>query len=747
MLHPFLTHYQTFDPATGDLQHRPARTGRVERRERQLERLAAVRRSTSRPYAGKQVEVSITSLSDWGFQQFPGVFIDDIDVSTGEGNTSFEDDADPMDGWTVPGAPQDADGIEGPNRNDWVRRGGLGIKEGAAVATDDTLYMGFGFEGITGAATRNADHGPRDRLPPSLTTSRGGGVGASAHAVSWAASDGERRTRLVEARRDSDGRADRHRAAAGGRRRRRPRRRAGRARRAARGARWSESARSSTRLGDAAEPVYGVSTGFGSLADTCIPPERREELQRALIRSHAAGMGPPVEREVVRAMMLLRARTLAMGHSGARPVVVDTMLALLNAGITPVVPEHGSLGASGDLAPLAHCALALIGEGEVRTGRASGPAADALAARHRAAHARRQGGPGADQRHRRHARHAGAGARTTSSALLRARRRRRRDVGRGAARHRPRLRRGPDRAAPAARPGGAARRTCAGCSRARAIVASHRTATIRGAGRLLAALRAAGARRGARHPRATPSASPRPSCARRSTTRWSCPTAGSSRAATSTARRSAFACDFLAIAAAEVGAIAERRTDRLLDPTRSHGLPPFLADDAGRQLGPDDRPVHAGGDGRREPAARRARQRRLAADERDAGGPRLDGLGRGAQAAPVVANLARILAVELVCAARGARAARAAGSRQPATAAALGALRDARVAGPGPRPLAGARARRGRGAGRASGAAARARSSADDRGARSERAHVRCARRAAPSCPAAAGSRRPRCGC
>ena len=112
-------------------------------------------------------------------------------------------------------------------------------------------------------------------------------------------------------------------------------------------------------------PTYGVSTGFGSLATTPIPAERREELQRALVRSHAAGMGPPVEAEVVRAMMLLRARTLAMGYSGARPVVAETILELLNADLTPVVPEHGSLGASGDLAPLAHCALTLIGEGEV----------------------------------------------------------------------------------------------------------------------------------------------------------------------------------------------------------------------------------------------------------------------------------------------------------------------------------------------------------------------------------------------
>src|SRR5213082_1108662 len=113
------------------------------------------------------------------------------------------------------------------------------------------------------------------------------------------------------------------------------------------------------------EPAYGISTGFGSLAMVRIPAGARRELQRALVRSHAAGIGPEIEREVVRAMMLLRARTLAMGCSGARPEVAEAIVALLNAGLTPVVPEHGSLGASGDLAPLAHCALALIGEGDI----------------------------------------------------------------------------------------------------------------------------------------------------------------------------------------------------------------------------------------------------------------------------------------------------------------------------------------------------------------------------------------------
>lgn len=114
------------------------------------------------------------------------------------------------------------------------------------------------------------------------------------------------------------------------------------------------------------KPVYGVSTGFGALADTAIPPAMRTALQSSLIRSHAAGSGPEVEREVVRTLMLLRARTLASGRTGVRPVVLETMVALLNAGITPIVHEYGSLGCSGDLAPLAHCAIVLLGEGRAR---------------------------------------------------------------------------------------------------------------------------------------------------------------------------------------------------------------------------------------------------------------------------------------------------------------------------------------------------------------------------------------------
>jgi hypothetical protein len=154
VLHPFLQHYQTFDAATGGCSNtgttgewNAANGGSGGWQQLQFD---------LGTFANQQVEVSITALSDWGLQLFPGVFIDDIEVSTGEGSTSFEDDDNPMDGWDIPGAPQDDAGIEGANPNDWGRRGGLGIKEGAVIATSDTVYMGHGLEGISGAATRNA---------------------------------------------------------------------------------------------------------------------------------------------------------------------------------------------------------------------------------------------------------------------------------------------------------------------------------------------------------------------------------------------------------------------------------------------------------------------------------------------------------------------------------------------------------------------------------------------------------------
>jgi histidine ammonia-lyase len=134
-------------------------------------------------------------------------------------------------------------------------------------------------------------------------------------------------------------------------------------------------------LADDPEPHYGISTGFGALANRHIPSELRARLQASLIRSHAAGSGPEVETEVVRALMLLRLSTLATGRTGVRWQTAHAYVDLLNHAITPVVREYGSLGCSGDLAPLAHCALAIMGEGDVRdaSGRTM-PAAEALAA-------------------------------------------------------------------------------------------------------------------------------------------------------------------------------------------------------------------------------------------------------------------------------------------------------------------------------------------------------------------------------
>ena len=131
-------------------------------------------------------------------------------------------------------------------------------------------------------------------------------------------------------------------------------------------------------LAAAETPAYGISTGFGALATRHIPTEMRAQLQKSLVRSHAAGSGPEVEREVTRALMLLRLSTLATGHTGVRPETAQLMADLLSHGITPVVHEYGSLGCSGDLAPLSHCALALMGEGPVR--RADGSLTDAATA-------------------------------------------------------------------------------------------------------------------------------------------------------------------------------------------------------------------------------------------------------------------------------------------------------------------------------------------------------------------------------
>jgi len=125
-------------------------------------------------------------------------------------------------------------------------------------------------------------------------------------------------------------------------------------------------------------PVYGVSTGFGLLSDVFIPDSDRDALQRNLLRSHAVGIGDPVGKAETRAITLLRANVLAKGHSGVRPVVIQFLCELLNRKVHPIIPERGSVGASGDLAPLAHLALVLIGEGEAQVGAERLPGAEAL---------------------------------------------------------------------------------------------------------------------------------------------------------------------------------------------------------------------------------------------------------------------------------------------------------------------------------------------------------------------------------
>jgi histidine ammonia-lyase len=124
--------------------------------------------------------------------------------------------------------------------------------------------------------------------------------------------------------------------------------------------------------------VYGVTTGFGKLAQVVIDPSDTDRLQLNLVRSHAAGVGAPLPRETVRAVLVLKANTLAKGHSGVRPEVVDALLELYHRGVTPVIPEQGSVGASGDLAPLAHLTLVLLGEGWAEYGGSVLPGAEAL---------------------------------------------------------------------------------------------------------------------------------------------------------------------------------------------------------------------------------------------------------------------------------------------------------------------------------------------------------------------------------
>lgn len=429
------------------------------------------------------------------------------------------------------------------------------------------------------------------------------------------------------------------------------------------------------------DPVYGVTTGFGALAMTRISREARVQVQYALLRSHAAGIGPPIEREVVRGMLLLRAASLAKGYAGVRAAIVEGLLALLNAGITPYVPEHGSLGASGDLAPLAHACLPLIGEGWVLDGDSGRVEAAVALAQAGIAPVALEAKEGLSLLNGTDGmlamlvlacvdaemlfRTADVVCAMSIEALL--------GTDRPFAQELHALRPHPGQAKSAAN----LVRMLAGS----AIVASHRHSPhlVQDA----YALRC--------HPQVIGAARDTLDFARQVAERELAaavdnpvvlPDGRVESTGNFHGEPLAFASDFLAIAAAEVGAIAERRVDRLLDATRSQGLPPFLAIDAGVNSGLMLAQYTA--------AALVAENRRLAVpasvDSIPTSGMQEDHVSMGWAAARklrrVLANLARILAIEAVCAVAGLDL-RAPLKPAPAT----GAVRDllrTRIPAPGP---------------------------------------------------------------
>jgi histidine ammonia-lyase len=338
-------------------------------------------------------------------------------------------------------------------------------------------------------------------------------------------------------------------------------------------------------LAEADKPVYGVSTGFGALAVRHIPRDRRTALQRSLIRSHAAGAGDAVEPEVVRALMLLRLRTLAGGHTGIRPATARALAALLNAGIVPMVHEYGSLGCSGDLAPLAAVGLALMGEGEVfdRSGQRK-PAREALQAVgiEPVVLAEKEGLALTN----------GTDGMLGMLVLALADLHRLLDTADLAAAMSVEALLGTDRAFAAdlqalrPHPGQArsARRMCMAL-RDSEIVASHRgpedtrvqdAYSLRCAPQVHGAARDTVAHAELVADRELASAIDNPVVL---------PDGRIESNGNFHGAPLAYVLDFLAIAVADVASIAERRTDRMLDVTRSHGLPPFLADDPGVDSG------------------------------------------------------------------------------------------------------------------------------------------------------------------
>ncbi|MGI5245209.1 histidine ammonia-lyase [Dactylosporangium sp. CA-139066] len=443
-----------------------------------------------------------------------------------------------------------------------------------------------------------------------------------------------------------------------------------------------DAMRASRSIVDAIErdgrPVYGVSTGFGALANTFIAPERRAELQHALIRSHAAGVGAPMPREVVRAMILLRIRSLAMGRSGVRPEVAQALVELLNADITPWVPEHGSLGASGDLAPLAHCALVLIGEGWVLakdgtrvSALDAGVSPIELSSKEGLALINGTDGMlGMLLMAIEDAAHLFTMADVTAALSIEAM----------LGSDRPfmpelhTIRPHPGQAASAAN----IHRLLQGSP----IMDSHRddlVHAVQDAYSMRCAPQVAGAARDTLEFAATVAARELRSIVDNPVvlTDGRVESTGNFHGAPL-----GFAADFLAIAASEVGAIAERRVDRLLDVTRSRDLPPFLTPDAGVNSGLMIAQYTAAGIV--------AENRRLAApasvDSLPTSGMQEDHVSMGWAATrklrTVLDNLCSILAVELISAVRGIQL-RA--PLQPSAAGRLAVERVERFAGgPGP---------------------------------------------------------------
>lgn len=431
------------------------------------------------------------------------------------------------------------------------------------------------------------------------------------------------------------------------------------------------------------EPVYGVSTGFGALASRHISPELRAQLQRNIVRSHAAGMGPRVEREVVRALMFLRLKTVASGHTGVRPSVAQTMADVLNAGITPVVHEYGSLGCSGDLAPLSHCALTLMGEGDAEgPDGVVKPAGELLAAagiepvelREKEGLALLNGTDGmlgmlcmalADLKKLYTS--ADITAALSLEALL--------GTDKVLAPELHAIRPHPGQGASAANmlavlkdSGLTGHFQEEEAPRVQDAYSVRCAPQVNGAGRDTIAYALTVAER------ELASAVDNPVVLADGRVESN----GNFHGAPV-----AYVLDFLAIAAADLGSIAERRTDRLLDKNRSHGLPPFLADDAGVDSGLMIAQYTQ--------AALVSEMKRLAvpasADSIPSSAMQEDHVSMGWSAArklrTAVDNLTRIIAVEMYAATRGIEL-RKGLTPAPASQAAITAARAAGVQGPGP---------------------------------------------------------------